>query len=134
MSITYSKNKIIPLSENKCVLKIINKNKHKIEIHHVDGGIINDNRIRCDYLFYDTKRKEHYLELKGSDIGHALEQIISTINILGKNIYKDSKVSFIICTRHPQMDSKIQKLKKKIMKEYNSKLIVKAKEYSHIID
>jgi hypothetical protein len=94
----------------------------------VDGCEINDTSIRCDFMHL-AKDIEFYIELKGQDLGHALEQIKSTINRLSSNIRKANKISYIICTRSPMSSSEIQNHKLEFRKKYNSKLEIKSSPY-----
>ncbi|WP_159916643.1 hypothetical protein [Flavobacterium urumqiense] len=94
----------------------------------VDGCEINDNSIRCDFMLI-AKEIEFYIELKGQDLEHALEQIKSTINRLSLNIKKGNKISYIICTRSPMSSSEIQNHKLDFRKKFNSKLEIKSSPF-----
>ena len=94
----------------------------------VDGCEINDNSIRCDFM-HIAKGIEFYIELKGQDLEHALDQIKSTINRLSSNIKKGSKISYIICTRSPMSSSEIQNHKLDFRKKFNSKLEIKSSPF-----
>ncbi|MDY4978633.1 MAG: hypothetical protein SO070_07200 [Ruminococcus bromii] len=74
----------IVCTENKKTYKAINKNSHIVFQYKIDGDVIpsSDSRKRCDYLLEDeTMRKAFLIELKGTQLLHALEQIESTVNI-----------------------------------------------------
>ena len=94
----------------------------------VDGCEINDNSIRCDFMHL-AKGIEFYIELKGQDLEHALEQIKSTIIRLSSNIKKGNKISYIICTRSPMSSSEIQNHKLDFRKRFNSKLEIKSSPF-----
>lgn len=94
----------------------------------VDGCEINDNSIRCDFMHL-AKGIEFYIELKGQDLEHALEQIKSTIIRLSSNIKKGNKISYIICTRSPMSSSEIQNHKLDFRKKFNSKLEIKSSPF-----
>ena len=94
----------------------------------VDGCEINDDSIRCDFMHL-AKGIEFYIELKGQDLEHALEQIKSTILRLSSNIVKGNKVSYIICTRSPMTSSEIQNYKLEFRKKFNSKLEIKSSPF-----
>ncbi len=116
--------RLITFSENKSKLTLINVDRVVASRIKVDGCQIT-NGIRCDYLLI-AKDIEHFIELKGQDINHAIEQIISTIKTLSSNIAKNTKVSYVICTRSPLTSASIQNLQLKFKKHYNSKLIIKS--------
>ena len=69
----------IVLQENKSRIVFLNPNQDKILTIEVDGCVINDdNVLRCDYAIVPSNEVEIYVELKGSDISHAVKQIKST--------------------------------------------------------
>ncbi|MCH4895959.1 hypothetical protein E0494_04515 [Marinilabiliaceae bacterium JC040] len=131
-----SNNKILKLNENKSTLYVDNA-KGIVKIK-VDGCAINDNNIlKCDYLLHildesDNKKviKEIFIELKGKNIPHAIEQIKNTIEILSTDKKKCPKLSFVIATKvKPSFTSIIQKNKIFFKKNYNSSLNIETKEH-----
>ena len=69
-------------SENGCKHEAKNPDKKAIRQFKVDGEVFpkGHDPERCDWLLLDdTKGNAYYIELKGSDIPHAIEQIESTI-------------------------------------------------------
>ncbi|AOX03303.1 hypothetical protein BJP34_31140 [Moorena producens PAL-8-15-08-1] len=72
----YKHDKIIVLEENNSKLTLLNPNKDKILVITVDGcAIADDENKRCDYALVCSNGLEIYVELKGSKIKHAFEQI-----------------------------------------------------------
>lgn len=72
-------------SENGRKYVIENKSKIKLFKYKIDGGLINDdNEFKCDYGFYTIDDILYLVELKGRDYGHAIDQIINTIQLLLK--------------------------------------------------
>lgn len=121
----YKDDKKIVLSENRSKLTFLNPKRDKIRIIKVDGCAIVDNKtLRCDYLLVPTNKVEIYVELKGSKIKHAVEQIESTIRLLSDNPQKIKKLCFVVSTRVPKLTTTIQQLKIKFSKHYNASLIV----------
>lgn len=120
-----SKQKLFVFEENRSKLTLENKNLIDSETIKVDGCEINDESIRCDFL-HIANEIEFFIELKGQDIEHALNQIKTTIKRLSKNIKKSQKKSYVICTRSPLTTSEIQNHKYYFRKNYNSELIVKS--------
>lgn len=56
--------------------RALNKDACHVTQYKIDGDIICDASIRCDYLVMNDDRHVAYLiELKGSDIDHALDQL-----------------------------------------------------------
>lgn len=68
--------------------RINNKSQKTICRVHIDGCLIHDNRgKRCDYFFKICETKQCYLvELKGSDIDEAVQQIIHTFDLLNSKL------------------------------------------------
>lgn len=94
----------------------------------VDGCEINNDSIRCDFMHL-AKGIEFYIELKGQDLEHALEQIKATISRLSTDIKKGKKISYIICTRSPMSSSEIQNHKLEFRKKFNSRLEIKSSPF-----
>lgn len=101
-----------------------NKNVKKIEI---DNCVITEGE-RCDYLIITDDNIEHYIELKGCDVEHALSQITTTIRKLTTPPHNHFKICFIVCTRHPALTPKIQKMKLDLKRKYNARLITKGRQ------
>ena len=115
--------KIITVNENKSTFTLKNPNKRTINKSKIDGCKITSG-IRCDWHFEDaTSQQEIFVELKGTDISHAYSQIETTINSISKNIKTNR--AFIVCSRCPMIDTKIQILKLKARKK-NTKLVIKS--------
>lgn len=69
-------------SENRCTHIGMNKNACDVRQFRVDGDVYSktDTASRCDYLLLnDSKTNAYFIELKGSDIKKAIQQIESTI-------------------------------------------------------
>ena len=121
---TKTKNKLIVFQENRSKLTISNKKQEEVEKINVDGREITTG-IRCDYLLL-TDAFEYFIELKGQDLDHAIEQLKTTISKLSSDPKKGKKKSFIICTRSPLNSASIQNLQFKFRKHFNSELIIKS--------
>jgi hypothetical protein len=69
--------------KSKYILR--NDSEKDLVIYRIDGGIITSKETKkCDYGIYTEQDVLFLIELKGSDYNHALDQIISTIDILLK--------------------------------------------------
>ena len=111
------KDKIIRVEENK--KKFIINNKDLLLINHVkvDGYLITTGN-RCDHLFeIISLKKVFYVELKGSDIKHALEQLLDTIIFCEKFHANFNKECFIVCSRVPKETPRTQVLKVNLSKK-----------------
>lgn len=77
-----------------------NNDRDEVYQYNVDGNIIREG-IRCDFLLMNkTKQHIYYIELKGSDIVHALAQIDATEKALKQRFKEEisscNKVSYRI--------------------------------------
>lgn len=123
-----SKNKLFTFEEQRSKLTLQNKDEVESTKIHVDGCEITTG-IRCDYLHL-AKNIEMYIELKGQDINHAMEQIKSTITALSDNAKTQEKRCYIICTRVPLTSATIQIFKLKFKRDYNAELIIQSSPHS----
>ncbi len=116
------KDKKIVCEENKRKITFVNPAGIVVEKITVDGCQLTDG-VRCDFLVrYD--KNEHFIELKGSDINHAFEQLSRTITLLGENNCK-KRNCYVISSRSPLSATEIQIWRVKFRKKYHSDLIVK---------
>lgn len=107
----------------------------------VDGCIIDDKTVKkCDYLFirdYDDeegKTEFYFVELKGSEIDKAFQQLLSTIkHIKGKvnNLAKDQILGFIVSSKYPKTGTGDTKLRQEFAKNHGKELRIKNKEIIH---
>ncbi|MBE9143286.1 hypothetical protein [Planktothrix mougeotii] len=129
--------KRITRKENQSQIIIENPNQFKVCVVQVDGCAIKEGQ-RCDYLVIpdkqDIKRTlEIYIELKGSKILHAIEQLEATIKKLSDDPAKQEKVCIIISTRCPLAGTDIQNFKRDFKKKYNATLEVKNRTYTYCL-
>ncbi len=73
---------IIVCKENKSEYRYENTSQHEVAKIKIDGGLIGDaTTTRCDYLLVDWDGHiAVFIELKGSDVYHAMDQIRLTID------------------------------------------------------
>lgn len=116
----------IVLQENKSKITFLNPNQHQILKIKVDGCVLKDNEtLRCDYALVPSIDVEIYVELKGSDISHAVKQVESTIQLLSDNIKKIKKLCFVVSTRVPKQTTSIQQIQSQFKKKFNASFRVK---------
>ncbi len=120
-------------SRNKRSKILLNNPKRSlIKIVEVDGCVIKEGR-RCDFLVILSNEQEIYVELKESDVKHAVEQISRSIDLLACNCNSLVKLCFISSTRCPINSTEVQVLKKKFRQKYNAQLTIKNGEITHNI-
>lgn len=113
--------------------RLHNPTKLSIKIVRVDDCVIREG-IRCDYLILTPNGEEMYVELKGSDVRHAVKQIARSIDLLTCTCQPVPKKCFIASTRCPINSTEIQNLKKKFRRQYNAELVIKNGEIDYKYD
>lgn len=128
-------NTTIKVSENKSSFTIENKSELTIEKIKVDGGLIkkDETKRRCDYLFVihpaeaDKKKKQRawYVELKGTDIKGATEQLAATLHNKVLDYRSAEKICFVVTTRLPKHGPSVQERKILFKRVHRVKLEIK---------
>ncbi|MCI7017326.1 MAG: hypothetical protein SPG55_01790 [Prevotella sp.] len=115
---------IIKFQEKKSLVRFFNTKRMSYVCIQIDGCALCEGE-KCDNALCSADgREERYVELKGSDVPHAINQLRSTIQKLGE--HDDNRHSYIICTKvAPHITTTIQKAKMEFRKRYKSDLIVK---------
>lgn len=95
-----------------------NNSSNFLSKYRVDGGLIEDNDAKCDYLLLNCDKKQSYfIEMKGSDLIQAINQIDRSINLLKKDLAGFSFFARIVLTRVNTVDlrdSRLMRLEKKV--------------------
>ncbi|MCO6173535.1 hypothetical protein NHF50_00605 [Flavobacterium sp. NRK F10] len=118
--------------------KVASENGKRFEINssenftrlNIDGCVINLNgQERCDFGFLRHTTDEFYfIELKGSDIEKAFNQIVATIKLINSEFFvipKNKRLGFIISSRVPSAGTDIKKIKQKFARDYGKILEIK---------
>lgn len=118
----------IKFEENNRKIIFLNPQRRKYKRVDVDGCTICNDNLRCDKMLLSfDEHEERYVELKGVDVMHAIDQLENTIKILGE--YDDNRHSYVICTNvAPAISSQIQKKILSFKKLYNSTLKIQTKQ------
>lgn len=118
--VTCDNRRVFTVVENKRKYVLNNNSQQQICKIKIDNGFIqNPAENKCDYAFLICDNEHLVLvELKGSDFLHAIEQIISTIDLLSQEINENSVSARIILSKvnvpNLQNNPKFLKLKKMI--------------------
>ncbi len=111
---TFLRRKKIALTGRRTsTLYLLNPQLRGVERVEVDDCVITEGR-RCDWLVRlddATSREEIYVELKGSDILHAVDQLEATINKLLIDCKQFPKRCLVACSRSPLTGTDVQKYK-----------------------
>ena len=122
----------IKFEENKRKILFINQHGKPYIKVKVDGCAITQG-LRCDNLLLSGDQlEERYVELKGTDVVHAIDQLNATILALGE--HDGNRHAYVICTNvAPALDTRIQKCKKLFRIRFNSELVIKEKQHSVLL-
>lgn len=112
-----------------------NRKSDHVTKYRVDGELITDNGAKCDFLLLNCEQeKAFFIELKGSDLIRAIEQIDRTIDLLKDTLGGFAFHARIVLTRVNTTDllnSKYLKLKKKV-ERFNGDLEKKSRQMTEI--
>ena len=91
--------KIVPLQEKQSRIRFSNPTEAKNTIFKIDGCVIKDSTTRrCDFLLYDSNETEHFIELKGRNIMHAIDQLKTSVQKFGEKNRNRRKYCFVACS------------------------------------
>lgn len=115
----------VKIAENGKQAVFLNPNKEEFSRTRVDGCVI-VNRTACDWWVVHDTSGSVLVELKGSDVEHAIEQIEATFEYLSKNdLLLEKNAAMIVCSkpsRHPSFTSKLQKAKSRLSAKFKAPL------------
>ena len=124
-----TKDSQIKFEENKRKIIFLNPSNHRYKKVKVDGCAIKTGQKCDDLLISQDEHEEHFVELKGVDIMHAIDQLEQTILKIGE--FDDNRHSYIICTNvAPAYTTTIPKKQKYFRQKYKSELLIKEKQWT----
>lgn len=96
----------------------------------VDGCLLTSKEKgdnKCDYLFIHCQKEEFYfVELKGTELMKAIEQLDKTVRALKKKLHKDFPkqfYAFIVCSNVPKAAStKVNLAKRRFFKNHGQQV------------
>jgi hypothetical protein len=95
---------IVLFEENRKIYRGINTQRKNVLRYKVDEGMIQSGE-KCDYaLGICDENKLYFIELKGSDVSKAAEQILETMRHLSEKVRGFSIFGRIVCSRVPRPD------------------------------
>lgn len=114
---------LIRVEEQKKCYTAKNINKHLVCLARIDGCLITEG-LKCDYLLLKLNdEKAYFIELKGSDLLHAIDQLDRSIEVLKAKILSFQLNARIVLSKvyAPDLKSnKFKRLEKKLMKSGGS--------------
>ncbi|MBR5594653.1 MAG: hypothetical protein IKW46_11365 [Bacteroidaceae bacterium] len=122
--ITETNQSVIKFEEKKSVVKFNNPKRLTYKMVAVDGCALTEG-VKCDNLLCSAdEQEERYVELKGQNIKHAIEQLATTIVKLGEFSFR--RYAYVSCTKvAPQIRTDIQAALLRFKKDFNATLLVK---------
>lgn len=121
--------------ENGRKFVLITDNWEKVQKVKVDGALIYEQTTeKCDYFFFynpdlkEKKREAYFVELKGKNISKAINQIMTTLQLFireGIMTHISLQKAFVVSSRVPQTDRKIEKLKEDMKKNHKCPVKIK---------
>ena len=124
-----TKDSQIKFEENKRKIIFLNPSNHRYKKVKVDGCAIKTGQKCDDLLISQDEHEEHFVELKGVDIMHTIDQLEQTILKIGE--FDDNRHSYIICVNvAPAYTTTIQKKQKYFRQKYKSELLIKEKQWT----
>jgi len=106
------KRQIVTCSDKKSLAIYTYKNSRsaKLSKYRIDGCLINDNGAKCDFLLLNCDHnKSYFIELKGSDLSRAVDQIDRSVELLKGALSGYSINARIVVTRINTIDLKSTK-------------------------
>ena len=96
-----------------------NVDKCVVRHYKIDGDVIpGSHTAKCDFLVLNDESKQAYfIELKGSDVIHAIDQVEETVSLLKSELCGYILHGRVVCKRVPKHDnSKVTERKLKYQK------------------
>jgi hypothetical protein len=124
-----TKNPIIVLEEKGKKMIFRNDERKTVKKIAVDGCAVVQGS-KCDFLVISDESYELFVELKGTDIAYACEQLSASIKTLGTNPTQKAKHSFVIGSRiAPAITTRIQIQQARFKRDFNCTLVVKGQQF-----
>ena len=121
-------------------IRFLNPNNREVFRHLIDRcerlrGLLGHPACKlCDYLVVDWRSEEHYVELKGANVEHALCQLESTIPRFRSPRPNTRVYCWLITTESPSIQSKFMVLKAKFEKRLNVRLTIRTNQHEHRLE
>ncbi|HET7228674.1 MAG TPA: hypothetical protein VFJ16_01595 [Longimicrobium sp.] len=128
----HSKKRFV-VEENRSKVVFENAKRHEIDQIEVDGCAIVEG-LRCDWLINaDATQQSVFVELKGSNVPHAVEQLTHAHDGL-REIRKPNVTWIVSSQRCPLTSTEVQSLTIKLRKRKGVQLIVRNSPVTFVLD
>lgn len=127
-----TRKRLIVIEEKRSRICFKNPDQQRVRWIQIDGCAITDGP-KCDCLLINRSLVEHYVELKGSDVEWAFEQIEQTIKLVSEDATGCEKNAFVISFRCPLSSTELQEKARYFKKKYSTRLVVKPPNFETFI-
>ena len=115
--VTHSKVKV---EENSRKAVFRNPQRLQYSVSKVDDCLVTSG-VRTDYLVSEVGSASTLVELKGTDVEHAVEQLLTSAKHPRVSPLLEKKLGFlVICSRYPRFDTFIMKAKIRSSREFGA--------------
>lgn len=112
----------VPIADSGKTVRIISRSG--VYVSKADGCIYRQ-KIACDFVATEISSGDVFIELKGSDVDHAVRQIDATLEDWRQKGWSGRVFSgLVVCTRYPRQDTKIQRMRSRFARRYGAALHV----------
>jgi hypothetical protein len=88
-------------------------------------GCLKDCSPACDWVATKPNSGDVLVELKGSDVSHALEQLVSTAHYWTTKGYRAGELAaLVVCSQYPRISTGIQRARLKFRRHFKAPLHV----------
>ncbi len=88
-------------------------------------GCLKDCSPACDWVATKPSRGDVLVELKGSDVSHALEQLLSTAHYWTTKGYRAGELAaLVVCSQYPRISTGIQQARLTFRRQFKAPLHV----------
>ena len=119
----------VKVAENGIGAVFLNPDRKAIRRIKVDGCAVTVGP-RCDWIVSSHEGVDVLVELKGTDVDHATEQIIRTLRFWANHPERDQTArlaALVVCSQYPRIDTKIQRAKKRMAVEFRTPLHIRTR-------
>lgn len=82
-----------------------------------------ENSVASDFVVGRSGLGDAIIELKGTDVGHAVNQVEATLLMWHQEHLRSGRIAgLIVCAQYPRIDTKIQRMKQRFAKNYQAPL------------
>jgi hypothetical protein len=109
---------LVQVEENKRKARFRNPAKKEYKITEIDDCIVKEG-VRADWLISEIGNASVLIELKGSDVKHACDQLFASAEHLDVKPLLEKRIGFlVVCSKYPRFDTFVIKAKQHSANKY----------------